>query len=213
MLRLFQLHALSVLEPVISQFLHRFCLCLDPFTSDHGTAFSLLWKHSIYHFILTECQVSEPVIIRTNPRLVLSPSREYSLKKQNCPRNKPWRPVGLWDTEDPILSRHSAHMVRLSALRTGLALLSRNIIFLLLIIISVRGWVILRAVVRLEGLGKLKKKSMTLGLWTRDLTACSIAPQPSTLPCAPLHRVQSQSEYEKWLATDWTTEEAGFEYP
>jgi hypothetical protein len=40
------------------------------------------------------------------------------------------------------------------------------------------------AIVRLEGLGQLKK-STTLGLEPRDLPACSIAPQPTTLPRAP----------------------------
>jgi hypothetical protein len=43
MLRLFQPDVLSVLEPVISQFLHRFCLYLDPFNSDRGMAFLLPW--------------------------------------------------------------------------------------------------------------------------------------------------------------------------
>jgi hypothetical protein len=25
------------------------------------------------------------------------------------PRNRPWRPIGLWDVKDPTLSRQSAH--------------------------------------------------------------------------------------------------------
>jgi hypothetical protein len=37
----------------------------------------------------------------------------------------------------------------------------------------------------MEGLGQLKKFSDLIGNRTRDLPACSIAPQPSTLPCAP----------------------------
>jgi hypothetical protein len=45
--------------------------------------------------------------------------------------------------------------VRLSILRTGRALLPTNIIFLLLVPISVTGWADSRAIVRLEGLGQL----------------------------------------------------------
>jgi hypothetical protein len=44
-----------------------------------------------------------------------------------------------------------------------------------------------RAIVRLEGFGKLKKKKYTSpGARTRDLPACSIVPQPTTLPRAPI---------------------------
>jgi hypothetical protein len=38
--------------------------------------------------------------------------------------------------------------------------------------------------VRLEGLGKLKKKIHLIGTRNRDLPACSIVPQPTTLPRA-----------------------------
>jgi hypothetical protein len=58
------------------------------------------------------------------------------------------------------------------AIRTGRALLPRNIIFLLLVFISVRRWV------RPEGLGKLKKIIHLIGSQIRDLQTCSIVPQP-----------------------------------
>jgi hypothetical protein len=37
---------------------------------------------------------------------------------------------------------------------------------------------------RLEGLGKLKE-STSSGIWSRDLPACSVLPQPTTLPRTP----------------------------
>jgi hypothetical protein len=58
---------------------------------------------------------------------------------------------------------------------------------------------------RLEGLDKLKKKSNDLiGNRTRDLPACSIVPQPTTLPRAPFVNTFIPSD---WLiARDLITE-------
>jgi hypothetical protein len=39
--------------------------------------------------------------------------------------------------------------------------------------------------VRLKGLGKLKIVNDLIGTRTRDLQACSIGPEPSTVPRAP----------------------------
>jgi hypothetical protein len=40
-------------------------------------------------------------------------------------------------------------------------------------------------IVRLEGLGQLKKSNDLIGNRTRNLPACSIVPQPTTLPRTP----------------------------
>jgi hypothetical protein len=71
--------------------------------------------------------------------------------------------------------------VRLSALSASWPLPPRRF----LVLISVRGWVDPRAIVLLEGLGKLKKSSNFIGNRTCDLPVCNIEPQPTTLPCAP----------------------------
>jgi hypothetical protein len=70
--------------------------------------------------------------------------------------------------------------VRLSALRTGRALLPRNIISLLLILICER-LSKPQGVVRLQGSGKLKKCIHLIGTRTRDLPARSVEPQPMLL--------------------------------
>jgi hypothetical protein len=46
-------------------------------------------------------------------------------------------------------------------------------------------------IVRLEGLGKLKKFT-SFGNETGDLPACSIVSQPTTLPWAPIDRKASR---------------------
>jgi hypothetical protein len=44
---------------------------------------------------------------RFNKRLIAPLSGVSSSK--SYPRNRPWRPIGLWDVKDPTLSRQSAH--------------------------------------------------------------------------------------------------------
>jgi hypothetical protein len=49
------------------------------------------------------------------------------------------------------------------------------------------------AIVRLEGLGKLKKFNDLIGNRTCDLPACSIMPQPTTLPRDPYNGMRLQN--------------------
>jgi hypothetical protein len=69
----------------------------------------------------------------------------------------PWRPIGLWDVEDPTFCVESrlTDGGKLSPTRWP----PFNPLGRFLVLISVRGWVDPRAIVRLEGLGKLKKST------------------------------------------------------
>jgi hypothetical protein len=71
--------------------------------------------------------------------------------------------------------------VRLSALCTAAFYPSGRF----LVLISVRDWVDRRTIVRLEGLGKLKKIHL-IGTRTRNFPASSTVPQPTTLTGTPI---------------------------
>jgi hypothetical protein len=106
----------------------------------------------------------------------------YHIKEIKLTLNRPWTSIGLWDVDAPTIFRQSAHRWRWDQPYAPGALYPQE---RFLVLISVRGWVDPRAIVRLEGLGQLKKSNELIEDWTRDHPAYSVVPQPTTLPHAP----------------------------
>jgi hypothetical protein len=128
-------------------------------------------------------------------KLVLNHPR---YKKQSCPRNRPWRPIGLWDVEDPTLSRRLAHrqmVVRLSALRTGQALLPETFS----VLATHLCWRLSepQGLVQSEGLSKLKKCIYLIRSEIRYLLVCSILAPP---PPPSERNVVAVNEWTEWDA-------------
>jgi hypothetical protein len=107
---------------------------------------------------------------------------------------RPWRPLGLREVEAPTFShiRLTDGGKVVSPTRRPL-FTSRKI--------CVRGWTQHRTIVRLVGLGQLKK-STSSGTRTGDLPACSIVPQPSTVPHAESWGQWEYTKKTKCMSSD-----------
>jgi hypothetical protein len=78
------------------------------------------------------------------------------------PCNRPWRPIGLWDVEAPTFSRQSANIYSWGQPYAPAALYPQKDSWYSFLL---RGWVDLRAIVRLEELGQLKNPITSLGIY------------------------------------------------
>jgi hypothetical protein len=73
----------------------------DPTRLPHG----ILYLHKL--------ALTSPTSVGRSVGIVRSRTKATQLvKRHNCPRNRPWRPIGLWDVEAPTLSRQSVHRGR-----------------------------------------------------------------------------------------------------
>jgi hypothetical protein len=99
--------------------------------------------------------------------------------KKSVPATGLEGPLGFLEVEAPeFLDNRHMKVVRLSAQRTGRLYPQEGF----LVVISVRGWVDLRAVVWPGRIKSLKNSSDSIGNRTRDLPVCITVPQPTTPP-------------------------------
>jgi hypothetical protein len=164
-------------------------LLTEPCNSCHRIElflFRLLWDQKC-HYCIHKSLLLDSLLSQTNPIHICTLIKIHFnitiLCKIKLSLYRLWRPLGCPEVEDPAFSD-----IRLidggkvvSPMRWPLFPPGRFVV-----LISVRSWANPRAVVQLEGLGKLKK-STSSRTQTGNLPACSIIPQPTTLLHAPYH--------------------------
>jgi hypothetical protein len=96
-------------------------------------------------------------------------------KRENYACNKPWRPIGMWGVEAPTFSRQSAHRWRWGCQPYAPAALYPQ----------EDSWYSFSGPHDHSVPGRIKsteKSNDLIGNRTRDLPACRMVPQPTTLP-------------------------------
>jgi hypothetical protein len=115
--------------------------------------------------------------------IIISSQRhiQASGKRKSYPCNRPWRPVGLWDVEAPTFSGQSAHRWWWGCRPYATA--SRSLPGLrFLVLISIKGWVDHRAIVRLEVLDQLKDSILSSGIEPETFRVLTESPNISLSP-------------------------------
>jgi hypothetical protein len=112
------------------------------------------------------------------------------------PCNRPWSPIGLWDIEAPTFSRKSAHRWPWSCQPYAPAALYPSPTM-------IPGTHFCWSVCRPQGYSaagwiRSIEESNDIGNRTRDLVACSIVPETSTLPRAHIYVIPIL-KFPHWL--------------
>jgi hypothetical protein len=113
-------------------------------------------------------------------------SSSWWVKRKSYPCKRPWRPIGLWEIDAPTFCRQSTH-----GWRWGFQPYAPAALYSpgrCMVLISVRGSVDPRAIMRLEVLGKLieqwphrESNSRSSGLWHTAVGEYSVTVRFSTL--------------------------------
>jgi hypothetical protein len=135
--------------------------------------------------------------------VIIRPQNKTS-KRKSYHYNRPWRPVGLWDVEAPTFSLDS----RLTDGGEVVSLKPWLHLFPLerfLVLISVRGRVDPRAIVRLEGLGQLKNPTTWSGVEPTIFRLAAYCLNQLRYGVPQDVRITESNTYRIWKGKSWKT--------